>query len=698
MRTQGSGILCGEVGLMIRLRQGFARRIATIPRSGQVCRIVTVLAWVLALCCASGAQGQGQSAGSAESQKVSLLKDGVLALPSRGQTIVFRLEIPPENQGKNYKIIAMEYNPVLMSLSFTNKNVNGRAAGRWLPTGVVHSDTPLIFGQALELQLEPSSDFPKDDPVPLAFAYRLDGTSSSTTPESKMTIQVQVAPPDSGSVGGSGPQSNGGRSAAGEGATSGDSGQRPGASTHVQAGSTSGKSPGSQMGIFWFLLQTVVTAFLTIVFLLLIGVIPRLRRVLDGQLLTEMEGLKTRMPGRDTPPAWFTPFTNWSMRFDSQMQQLAELAQLPGKVHSTIDANVASFLRRQEETRTQDSQNTHALQESLQKQQAVLIASVRADTADQYAAQKADIEEIRSLLDAIQQRTIIETLARQTATLQDLRSTMETQTTVLQRLRGEVISFESQLAGQERLLDYYREELATHSILTRLCTYAEELSMPIAAELEAMTQVLVHELFGNTSVRAEEIDLEPQAAMLTGVADILQRLRTSADMPADVTLIVRRAQDKCRQLTEGLEDLQKAMADGRTVIPVPVQRQWREPSRLLKEVTDSMRRGAVHLHDPQPYFIAQIEAFVINELIAVIDACDGLTQSQQLRELVQELIRYVGLQDTSPRIGEPLKGQEHTPIAYEPGTGGGDSIARVTRRGFMYHGREISKPQVVVKQ
>ena len=291
------------------------------------------------------------------------------------------------------------------------------------------------------------------------------------------------------------------------------------------------------------------------------------------------------MPGRDTPPAWFTPFTNWSRRFDSQMQQLAELAQLLGKVHSTIDAHVASFLRRQEETRTQDSQNTHALQESLQKQQAALIASVRADTADQYAAQRADIEEIRRLLDAMQ-KTIIETLAIQTATLQDFRNTTETQTKVLQRLRSDVISFKSQLAGQERLIDYYREELATHSMLTRLCTYAEGLSLPIAAELEAMTQVLLHELFGNTPVRAEEIDLEPQAAILTGVADILARLRTAAHMPADVALIVRRAHEKCQQLVERLDDTKKAVADERTVIPVLVLRQWDEPSRLLKEVTD----------------------------------------------------------------------------------------------------------------
>jgi hypothetical protein len=168
-------------------------------------------------------------------------------------------------------------------------------------------------------------------------------------------------------------------------------------------------------------------------------------------------------------------------------------------------------------------------------------------------------------------------------------------------------------------------------------------------------------------------------------------------MSVDVTRTVNRAQKRCEQLLAKLEETTQAGVDQRAEITYTVSGQWREPGRILKEITDSIRHEAGRFHNPQNYFDTQTARFVRHELIAVIDACERFSHSDHIRGLIEQLIQHVGLQDTSPKRGEFFHGKDHDPVEFLPGEKG-DVIERVSLRGFKYKEEEIRRPQVIVRR
>lgn len=147
------------------------------------------------------------------------------------------------------------------------------------------------------------------------------------------------------------------------------------------------------------------------------------------------------------------------------------------------------------------------------------------------------------------------------------------------------------------------------------------------------------------------------------------------------------------ELSSELRQLQEHLKSGNlkmtASLEIPVEAQPGARTSFLEELSQAVRREVDKWRNPRGHWESELDRFVRNDVVSVVDACDkevteGPGKDTEIEECLRSLFEEAGLRQILPKQGEPFKPAEQN-LTQKVGDGGPkDRIARVTSRGFYF--------------
>ena len=266
------------------------------------------------------------------------------------------------------------------------------------------------------------------------------------------------------------------------------------------------------------------------------------------------------------------------------------------------------------------------------------------------------------------------------------------------RLRAEVASLQAQIDYLERRLAHDSDKRQAGEILSALLRKLLEHDTHVEAALTALPE----QFFGtgriNGAVYQEVQQLKNHFVGINAVLGALQGVvaKSTSDIGASLTERLERVQEKSVGILQEFEEYERYYVDKQAKVTFPpINIDPTSPYAIPEMMAWAIRTAMQKMDDPSHYFTEKIDRLVREDLVMIIDLCDGFPGKEQLEEPIQRLMQQANLQEVTPEVNTSFDSRSQEIAGYT------DMVSRyqiykVDRRGFRYKGKTVRNAKVTI--